>query len=97
MNTTISAITAREIIDSRGNPTVEVDVRLASGALGRAAVPTGASTGLHEAVELRDRDAARYGGLGVREAVRHVRETSAPAITGHDGLDQEGLDRRMGA
>ena len=91
----IKSVTAREILDSRGNPTVEVDVLLASGALGRAAVPSGASTGLHEAVELRDRDAARYGGLGVREAVRHVRETIAPAITGHDGLDQEGLDRRM--
>jgi len=91
----IKAVKAREILDSRGNPTVEVDVGLESGAFGRAAVPSGASTGLHEAVELRDRDAARYRGLGVREAVRHVRETIAPAITGRDGLDQEGLDRLM--
>jgi len=92
---TIQAVTAREILDSRGNPTVEVDVVLESGAAGRAAVPSGASTGLHEAVELRDRDARRYDGLGVREAVRHVRETIGPAVTGRDGLDQEGVDRLM--
>jgi len=91
----ITAVRAREILDSRGNPTVEVDVDLASGASGRAAVPSGASTGLHEAVELRDRDPSRYAGLGVREAVRHVRETITPAVTGRDGLDQEGLDRAM--
>jgi enolase len=91
----IAAVTAREILDSRGNPTVEVDMVLESGARGRASVPSGASTGAHEAVELRDGDAARYGGLGVRAAVRHVRDTIAPALTGHDGLDQEGVDRLM--
>ena len=91
----IKTVTAREILDSRGNPTVEVDVTLDSGAFGRAAVPSGASTGLHEAVELRDRDGHRYGGLGVRNAVRHVRETIAPALRGRDGLDQEGVDRLM--
>ena len=91
----ITTVTAREILDSRGNPTVEVDVVLASGAMGRAAVPSGASTGLHEAVELRDRDAGRYAGLGVRTAVHHVRETIADAVTGRDGLDQEGVDRLM--
>lgn len=92
---TIKAVTAREILDSRGNPTVEVDVVLESGAVGRAAVPSGASTGLHEAVELRDRDARRYAGLGVRAAVRHVRETIGPAVTGRDGQDQAGVDRLM--
>src|SRR2546425_5447256 len=91
----ITSVTAREILDSRGNPTVEVDVVHATGASGRAAVPSGASTGVHEAVELRVGDAARYGGLGVREAVRHVRETIGPAIMGREGLDQEGLDRSM--
>jgi enolase len=92
---TIKAVMAREILDSRGNPTVEVDVVLESGAVGRAAVPSGASTGLHEAVELRDRDARRYAGLGVRAAVRHVRETIGPVVTGRDGQDQEGVDRLM--
>ena len=92
---TIKTVMAREILDSRGNPTVEVDVLLESGAVGRAAVPSGASTGLHEAVELRDRDARRYAGLGVRAAVRHVRETIGPAVTGRDGQDQVGVDRLM--
>ena len=91
----ITSVTAREILDSRGNPTVEVDVRLESGAFGRAAVPSGASTGAYEAVELRDGDAARYGGLGVRKAVAHVRELIGPALAGRDGLDQEGVDRMM--
>lgn len=91
----IKTVTAREILDSRGNPTVEVDVTLDSGAFGRAAVPSGASTGVHEAVELRDRDGRRYGGLGVHNAVRHVRETIAPALRGRNGLDQEGVDRLM--
>ena len=91
----IKAITAREILDSRGNPTVEVEVAFESGARGRAAVPSGASTGAHEAVELRDGDRARYRGLGVRTAVQHVRATIAPALAGRDGLDQEGIDRRM--
>ena len=78
MNTTISAITAREIIDSRGNPTVEVDVRLACGALGRAAVPSGASTGEHEALELRDGDKKRYLGKGTLKAVANVKSRIAP-------------------
>ena len=92
---TIIAVTAREILDSRGNPTVEVEVALDSGARGRAAVPSGASTGVHEALELRDGDSARYGGLGVRTAVTHVRETSAPLLAGRDALDQAGIDRAM--
>jgi enolase len=95
MNTTISAITAREIIDSRGNPTIEVDVRLASGALGRAAVPSGASTGEHEALELRDGDKARFGGKGVQKAVANVKARIAPALIGHDAVDQVGVDRAM--
>ncbi len=95
MNTTITAITAREIIDSRGNPTVEVDVRLASGALGRAAVPSGASTGEHEAIELRDGDKARYGGKGTLKAVANVKTKIAPALIGHDACDQIGIDRAM--
>ena len=95
MNTTISAITAREIIDSRGNPTVEVDVRLASGHLGRAAVPSGASTGEHEAIELRDGDKKRYLGKGVQNAVANVKAKIAPALIGSDALDQVGIDRAM--
>src|SRR5207302_2860675 len=93
MNTNITAITAREIIDSRGNPTVEVDVRLASGALGRAAVPSGASTGEHEALELRDGDKARYLGKGTLKAVANVKTKIAPALIGFDALDQVGVDR----
>ena len=95
MNTTISAITAREIIDSRGNPTVEVDVRLACGALGRAAVPSGASTGEHEAIELRDGDKKRYLGKGTLKAVANVKARIAPALIGHDACDQVGVDRAM--
>ncbi|MSU22770.1 MAG: phosphopyruvate hydratase [Opitutus sp.] len=95
MNTTISAITAREIIDSRGNPTVEVDVRLAGGTLGRAAVPSGASTGEHEAIELRDGDKARYGGKGVQKAVANVKAKIAPALIGADACDQIGIDHAM--
>ena len=82
MNTTISSITAREIIDSRGNPTVEVDVRLACGALGRAAVPSGASTGEHEAIELRDGDKKRYLGKGTLKAVANVKAGIAPVLIG---------------
>ena len=89
---TIVDVRAREIMDSRGNPTVEVDVRLADGTLGRAAVPSGASTGAHEAVELRDGDPARYGGKGVRRAVANVAEHVAPAVVGRDATDQRGLD-----
>jgi len=95
MNTTISAITAREIIDSRGNPTIEVDVKLASGALGRAAVPSGASTGEHEALELRDGDKKRFGGKGVQLAVANVKSKIAPLLIGHDATDQIGVDRAM--
>jgi enolase len=95
MNTTISSVTAREIIDSRGNPTVEVDVKLAGGALGRAAVPSGASTGEHEALELRDGEAKRYGGKGVQKAVANVKSKIAPALIGHDAFDQVGIDRAM--
>ncbi len=89
---TIVDVRAREVMDSRGNPTVEVDVRLADGALGRAAVPSGASTGAHEAVELRDGDPARYGGKGVRRAVANVTERIAPAVLGREATDQRGLD-----
>jgi len=91
----IAAVTAREILDSRGNPTVEVEVTLDSGAWGRASVPSGASTGIHEALELRDGDPARYGGLGVRTAVRNVRETLGPALVGRDAQDQQGIDTAM--
>ena len=85
-------VRAREVMDSRGNPTVEVDVRLEGGVLGRAAVPSGASTGAHEAVELRDGDPSRYGGKGVRRAVANVAEHIAPAVRGRDATDQRGLD-----
>ena len=92
---TIIDIRAREIIDSRGNPTVEADVMLASGATGRAAVPSGASTGEHEALELRDGDADRYGGKGVQLAVQSIEETIAPALNGLIAADQMLIDRRM--
>ncbi|MEJ2032389.1 MAG: phosphopyruvate hydratase [Deltaproteobacteria bacterium] len=88
-------ITAREILDSRGNPTVEVDVVLAGGARGRAAVPSGASTGVHEAVELRDGDQKRYNGKGVLRAVDNVNMEIAGTIVGLDALDQAGVDRAM--
>jgi enolase len=91
----IAAIRAREILDSRGNPTVEVDVRLASGELGRAAVPSGASTGAHEAVELRDGDRSRYGGKGVRKAVANVNDPIAAALRGADPMDQRAIDERL--
>ena len=92
---TIVDIRGREIIDSRGTPTVEADVVLESGAMGRAAVPSGASTGTREAVELRDGDKARYLGKGVRKAVGHVNKELRGALLGHDGADQAGLDRKM--
>ena len=95
MNTAITAITAREIIDSRGNPTIEVDVKLASGALGRAAVPSGASTGEHEALELRDGDKKRYSGKGVQKAVANVKAVISPALIGYDACDQVGVDHAM--
>jgi enolase len=93
--TSIARINAREILDSRGNPTVEVDVHLESGAMGRAAVPSGASTGEHEAWELRDGDKKRYGGKGVTKAVRGVIETIAPAIAGWDALEQAKIDEKL--
>lgn len=92
---TISDIQAREIIDSRGNPTVEVDVILASGAAGRAAVPSGASTGEHEALELRDGDKKRYCGKGVSKAVKNVVDQILPALQGTDALDQLTVDAKM--
>jgi len=91
----IAAITAREILDSRGNPTVEVEVALKSGAKGRAAVPSGASTGTREALELRDGDRMRYCGKGVLTAVTNVRAALAPALVGWDAADQAGIDRAM--
>src|SRR2546421_259673 len=94
-NTTIAAIHAREILDSRGNPTVEADVRLEGGALGRAAVPSGASTGEHEAWELHDGDNNRYGGKGVSKAVANVNEKIANAIKGWDVHDQEKIDNKL--
>ncbi len=93
--TTIYDIKAREIIDSRGNPTVEVDVILEGGAVGRAAVPSGASTGEHEAIELRDGDAQRYNGKGVSKAVANVNEKILPLLEGMDALDQLAVDRAM--
>ena len=91
----IVSTTAREILDSRGNPTVEVEIALDSGARGAAAVPSGASTGVHEAIELRDHDKRRYDGLGVLTAVRNVRETLAPLLAGRDPSDQRGIDEAM--
>jgi enolase 1/2/3 len=93
--TAIVDIRAREILDSRGNPTVEVDVTLESGAMGRAAVPSGASTGAHEAVELRDGDKARFGGKGVRKAVAAVNGEIFDALSGRDASDQLALDHAM--
>lgn len=91
----IQSLHAREILDSRGNPTVEVEAILDDGAKGRACVPSGASTGAHEAVELRDGDPKRYGGLGVLQAVRNVEDTILPAVKGMDAGDQAALDRRL--
>lgn len=93
--TTIKSVHAREILDSRGNPTVEAEVTLASGGFGRAAVPSGASTGSREAVELRDGDPERYQGKGVRRAVANVNGTIAAALGGFDAADQRALDRRL--
>src|SRR6202171_4519659 len=93
--TAITDIIAREILDSRGNPTVEVDVVLEDGARGRAAVPSGASTGAHEAVELRDGDKKRYLGKGVLKAVNNVNEILAPKLLGSSALDQTGIDHLM--
>ena len=95
MYTCIENIHAREILDSRGNPTVEVEVTLEDGSFGRAAVPSGASTGVHEALELRDGDKKRYGGKGVKKAVGHVNDEIATAIIGMDALGQGAIDRAM--
>jgi len=92
---TIKSIKGRQILDSRGNPTVEVDVELADGAVGRAAVPSGASTGSHEAVELRDGDPSKFQGKGVLKAVNNIKRIIAPAIVGMSALKQEAIDRMM--
>jgi enolase len=91
----ISHVVGREILDSRGNPTVEVEVQLTCGTIGRAAVPSGASTGEHEALELRDGDKTRYGGKGVLKAVKNVNDVIFPKIVGFDALDQVGLDQAL--
>ena len=95
MFTGIRSVRGREILDSRGNPTVEADVALEGGAIGRAAVPSGASTGQHEALELRDGDQSRYQGKGVLKAVANINTTIAKAVAGMDASDQSALDRRM--
>src|ERR671923_406825 len=91
----ITGVYGREILDSRGNPTVEVEVELESGAFGRAAVPSGASTGKREAVELRDGDSQRYRGKGVQQAVRNVEETIAPEIEGMEATEQAAIDQAL--
>jgi enolase len=93
--TNIQSILAREILDSRGNPTVEVDVTLTCGTVGRAAVPSGASTGEHEAIELRDGDKKRFGGKGVQKAVKNVTSVIAPELIGLDATDQLTVDATM--
>src|SRR6266540_2559038 len=95
MGTLIEEIVAREVLDSRGNPTVEVDVQLDSGDVGRAIVPSGASTGAHEALELRDGDKRRYGGKGVLKAVENINTTIAEALSGLDAADQIGVDGEL--
>src|SRR5436190_17628337 len=95
VRSSISRIHAREILDSRGNPTIEVDVRLEGGALGRAAVPSGASTGEHEAWELRDGDTSRFGGKGVRKAAANVNKKIAPTLMGWDARDQAKIDNKL--
>jgi len=93
--TSIRSIIGREILDSRGNPTIEVDVRVEGGALGRAAIPSGASTGEHEAWELRDGDKSRFGGKGVKKAVANVNDKLAPALKGWDACEQTKIDTRL--
>jgi enolase len=95
MDTTIESILAQEILDSRGNPTVEVEVVLSDGSWGRAAVPSGASTGTHEALEMRDGDKSRYGGKGVLEAVDNVNDEIAEALVGWDALEQQAIDMTL--
>ena len=94
-DTRVVRVRGREILDSRGRPTVEADVLLAEGTLGRASVPSGASTGTHEAVELRDADSARYRGFGVRAAVANVMTVIGPGIAGLNAADQLTLDARL--
>jgi len=95
MNTHIASVRAREILDSRGNPTLEAEVTLEGGATGRAAVPSGASTGVHEALELRDGDKKRYLGKGEKKAVANIRDEIAPALKGQDAANQEALDQAL--
>ena len=95
MSSKITRVHARQVLDSRGNPTVEADVLLESGAFGRAAVPSGASTGEHEALELRDGDKSKYLGKGVLKAVANVNSEIAKAVTGTDAADQRALDHKM--
>src|SRR5919109_5049005 len=95
MDTRIASIHAREILDSRGNPTVEAELTLQGGASGRAAVPSGASTGAHEALELRDGDKKRYLGKGTQTAVSNIQQHIAPALTGMEATNQEALDNTM--
>jgi enolase len=91
----ISSVHAREVLDSRGNPIVEVDVRLSDGVMGRAIVPSGASTGAHEVLELRDGDNMRYGGKGVQKAVSNVNLVIAKALVGKEATEQESIDKIM--
>src|ERR1700732_4570519 len=95
MSTKITRVHARQVIDSRGNPTVEADVTLTSGVAGRAAVPSGASTGAYEALELRDGDKSRYLGKGVLKAVQNIHQLIAPKVVGHDVFAQGALDRLL--
>ncbi|MBI3586909.1 MAG: hypothetical protein HY088_07260, partial [Ignavibacteriales bacterium] len=95
MNTTITDVWAREILDSRGNPTIEVEVTLENEIIGRAAVPSGASTGENEAVELRDDDKTRYNGKGVLKAVENVNNILSEEVVGFDATDQIGIDKMM--
>src|SRR5437773_8706024 len=94
-STSITHIHAREILDSRGNPTIEADVRVESGAVGRAAVPSGASTGEHEALELRDGDKSRFGGKGVRKAIANINQKIAPLLKGMAARDQAEIDNKL--
>ena len=91
----IKKVLAREILDSRGNPTVEVEIELASGTKATAAVPSGASTGTYEALELRDKDSKRFGGLGVLTAVRNVNEKISEAVVGMEAKEQKEIDKKM--
>ncbi len=95
MDTKIDFVHAREILDSRGNPTVEVEIGLEGGARGRAAVPSGASIGVHEALELRDGDKSRYSGKGVLQAVKHVNNEIAEALVALNALEQSNIDKTM--